>query len=310
MQGWYQVDPKAEYLYSMSPYQAMGNNPILYNDPNGDFIPQLVGAVVGGTVNLVDQALKGNVTSLGEGLAYFGTGAAAGVAVSFGQVGAARAITVVGNKGVQIATGKFSFSDLDSPGDYASLALDVGTDFLSPGLTQAISKPLTKALTPLAQRAVTQGIGSATVTGGGNIVKVGGALDDIAFSAGFTDEFVVTASRITGNSATKLLPAAGQAGRLLKFTGDEAVQHFGRHSDQVMKVLGRDSYNLAQYVGDANRVIQNGTYLPKMNAYVQRIPNTNKVLFTGLKNGGRNISTFGPRTIKGKLKQALLNGGL
>ena len=34
----------AEYLYGMSPYQSMGNNPILYNDPDGDLffvIPQI-----------------------------------------------------------------------------------------------------------------------------------------------------------------------------------------------------------------------------------------------------------------------------
>jgi len=238
VQGWWQVDPKAEALIGLSPYQSMGNNPILYSDPDGDFIAQVVGGVVGGTVNLVDQALKGNVTSFGEGLAYFGTGAAAGVAVSFGQVGAARAITVAGNKGVQIATGKFSFSDLDSPGAYAGLALDVGTDLLSPGLTQAISKPLTKALTPLAQRAVTQGIGSATVTGGGNIVKVGGAFDDIAFSAGFTDEFVVTASRVatTGH---------------VNYVAGVTARSFG-------KVVGEGTVN----VGNTISAIKNGTLNP------------------------------------------------
>jgi len=67
---------------------------------------------------------------------------------------------------------------------------------------------------------------------------------------------------------------------------------------------------LAQYIDDANRVIQNGTYLPQMNAYVQRIPDTNKVLFVGLKNRGKNISTFGPRTIRGKLKKAIQSVGL
>lgn len=61
----------------------------------------MVGALVGGTVNDVDQLIRGNVTSLGAGLANFGTVAVAGVAVSVGQVGLARGITVIGNKGVQ-----------------------------------------------------------------------------------------------------------------------------------------------------------------------------------------------------------------
>ena len=51
---WLQVDP-VEYLHSMSPYQSMGNNPISYNDPNGDFIPQLVGAVVGAGLNVANN---------------------------------------------------------------------------------------------------------------------------------------------------------------------------------------------------------------------------------------------------------------
>src|SRR5690606_36594967 len=36
---WWQVDPKAEVTYDMSPYVSMENNPILNNDPDGDCIP-------------------------------------------------------------------------------------------------------------------------------------------------------------------------------------------------------------------------------------------------------------------------------
>ncbi len=41
---WLGVDPKAEALYGLSPYQAMGNNPITQVDPEGDIffaIPQI-----------------------------------------------------------------------------------------------------------------------------------------------------------------------------------------------------------------------------------------------------------------------------
>jgi RHS repeat-associated protein len=40
---WYQVDPKAEAMMGMSPYCAMGNNPVSYEDPLGDFITWSVG---------------------------------------------------------------------------------------------------------------------------------------------------------------------------------------------------------------------------------------------------------------------------
>ena len=160
---------------------------------------------MGGTVNLVDQALKGNVTSLREGLAYFGTGAAAGIAVSFGQVGLARVITVGGNKITQAVTGKFSFSVLDSPGDIASLVLDVGTDLLSPGLTQALSKPITKAITA---RVLAKAIDDAVVSGGGEFIKrtlskeaaEELAKNSIEWSLVPTEEFVVTASRVASTA--------------------------------------------------------------------------------------------------------------
>ena len=240
---WGQVDPSAESLYSMAPYQSMGNNPIRYKDPNGDFIPQLVGAIVGGTVNLVDQALKGNVTSLGEGLAYFGTGAAAGIAISFGQVGLARGITVGGNKITQAVTGKFSFSELDSPGDIASLVLDVGTDLLSPGLTQALSKPITKAITA---RVLAKAIDDAVVSGGGEFIKrtlskeaaEELAKNGIEWSLVPTEEFVVTASRVatTGH---------------VNYVAGVTARSFG-------KVVGEGTVN----VGNTISAIKSGTLNP------------------------------------------------
>ena len=52
---WWQIDPKAASFLGMSPYAAMGNNPLLYSDPNGDCIICLVilgAAVVNGLVNV------------------------------------------------------------------------------------------------------------------------------------------------------------------------------------------------------------------------------------------------------------------
>jgi len=46
------------------------------------------------------------------------------------------------------------------------------------------------------------------------------------------------------------------------FKGDEAVQHFGKHSDSIMNAMGNKSYGLGQYVDDANQIIQNGTWVP------------------------------------------------
>lgn len=58
---------------------------------------------------------------------------------------------------------------------------------------------------------------------------------------------------------------------LRRFAGDEAVQHFSKHADEVMKALGKRSYNLAEYVADANHVIQTGQWVPELNAYVKLV---------------------------------------
>ena len=58
------------------------NNPLVYVDQNGEFWHIVVGALVGGVINLTMNAIQGNVNSFGEGLAYFGTGALSGLASS------------------------------------------------------------------------------------------------------------------------------------------------------------------------------------------------------------------------------------
>jgi RHS repeat-associated protein len=42
---WMSIDPKASLMPGWSPYVAMNNNPVLLNDPNGDFIPLITGLV-------------------------------------------------------------------------------------------------------------------------------------------------------------------------------------------------------------------------------------------------------------------------
>ena len=75
---WCQVDPYAESFYSISPYNSMGNSPIMYTDPEGGFIHIVIGAAVGGVGNLIYQGFNGNIESFSDGLAAFGIGAGAG----------------------------------------------------------------------------------------------------------------------------------------------------------------------------------------------------------------------------------------
>jgi RHS repeat-associated protein len=70
---WFAVDPKGQFA---SPFLAMGNNPMIGVDPNGEWLHLLFGALIGGTINVLTHLNK--IDNFGEGLKYFGVGALAG----------------------------------------------------------------------------------------------------------------------------------------------------------------------------------------------------------------------------------------
>ena len=184
---WLQVDPKAETLYGMTPYNSMGNNPILHSDPNGDVLPALVVAAialaaVNGTMNVVGQALQGNVTSFWQGLEYFGVGAISGAVTIFNPV-LGRVINAGGNKIVQLANGQWSPTDIDSGKDVLFLAVDVGLDLLQPGMSNGLAKPIAssinRAIEKKAYEAFVKSLGKDAITSSwkGGFKVLGGTVE-------------------------------------------------------------------------------------------------------------------------------------
>ncbi len=113
---------------------------------------------------------------------------------------------------------------------------------------------------------------------------------------------VVIAVRPLGGLGVLGFVSGPSSYKLLKFGGDEAIKHFSKHANQIMKVTGRNSYNLGNYVDDANWIIKHGTYNSNLNGYYYFIGNSSKgealFGFVSLKNKSSVISTFHIKTAK------------
>jgi len=69
-------DPGNPQNYNLYGYGL--NNPLRYTDPTGNFWHIVIGAVIGGVVNLTVKAIQGDIHSFKDGAVAFGIGAVAG----------------------------------------------------------------------------------------------------------------------------------------------------------------------------------------------------------------------------------------
>lgn len=74
------------------------NNPLIYVDITGEWfgLDDLIGFLIGGTINLISNAVQGNIHSWGDGFAAFGAGGAAGTLALYGPAGWAAGGAIVG----------------------------------------------------------------------------------------------------------------------------------------------------------------------------------------------------------------------
>ena len=92
----------------------------------------------------------------------------------------------------------------------------------------------------------------------------------------------------------------------IKFKGDEANNHFNKHAKEIMDTLRKNSYNLKEYIDDANYIIKNGQYTPELNGYVKFMGGKGhaKYGFVGLDRKTGRITTFHVKGIKELEKKA------
>ena len=117
---WLQIDPKAEIVSRLSPYNSMANNPVSYSDPEGDlpFLAIGIGAGIGGILGGTSKAISGGsffdgfwkgaiVGGIGGGLGTIGANSFWGnVGLGFGE-GAVTGGVASGLDGGNIIKGAF-----------------------------------------------------------------------------------------------------------------------------------------------------------------------------------------------------------
>ncbi len=108
---------------------------------------------------------------------------------------------------------------------------------------------------------------------------------------------------------TNLVPPVGKAQDAnLQFNSEQKlVNHFDKHSAEVAHALKRTDYSIEQYLKDANFVVETGTYVPELNAYVKFIGYEGKntlYAFVGLDQNTGNITTYHVKTVDYLIKKA------
>ena len=130
---WLSADPKAHWYPSLSPYAYALNSPLMYKDPNGEWVHLVVGAVIGGVMNLAMNF--GNVNSFWQGLGYFGIGAVAG-ALSAG-IGAGANVAMAGGSFGAGFVGASSVAGVASTGFSAGFITGFASGFTGSFITGA-----------------------------------------------------------------------------------------------------------------------------------------------------------------------------
>ncbi|MFP3839331.1 T7SS effector LXG polymorphic toxin [Bacillus safensis] len=109
-----------------------------------------------------------------------------------------------------------------------------------------------------------------------------------------------------GKNVKRIEKTAKGAGDLIKFKGDQAIIHYEKHSKEIMDAMGKNQYNIKNYLKDANHVIQKGKYVPELNGYVRLVggKGSAKYGFVGLDRKTGNITTFHIKSVKELSKKA------
>jgi RHS repeat-associated protein len=157
------VDPylqMPDFSQNFNRYSYCLNNPLRFNDPSGEIfgLDDLAAAFIGGAINWVSNGCKFNKT----GLAYFGVGAAAGIATYYGGPMAGAAVMGAGNNLTQQVS-QNGWNKVDWWNVAGASAMSMATSYLGGQIGDKFSPVFSKLASnvssnPILQGAISQGL--------------------------------------------------------------------------------------------------------------------------------------------------------
>lgn len=172
-----------DFSQNFNRYSYCLNNPLIYVDQNGEWflIDDLIAAAIGGIFNVIVNAVQGNIHSVGQGFALFGTGAASGLATIYaGPIAGAAvlgATNSIVNQGFNNGWGNIDWMQVGSSG-----IMGGATSYLGGNLGSYLAKPISKLTegiaSPILKEVLTQGTLNATTGFGlGTAMALGSGAD-------------------------------------------------------------------------------------------------------------------------------------
>jgi len=167
---WWQVDPKAEAVMSLSPYQSMNNNPISNVDPDGDS-PILIGAAIGVLSNGIGNAINGENFFKGAGKAALFGAIGGGISAGIGGV----ASNMAANGASKFGVAAFQFGAHSASGGLMSAAQ--GGNFWHGAAAGGFSSGVGSGIDALGGGATAQWLGGGLSGGVGSSIAGGSFWD-------------------------------------------------------------------------------------------------------------------------------------
>jgi hypothetical protein len=155
-----------DYSQNFNRYSYALNNPLIYTDESGEFLHILIPAIVGVVVNVVSGLISGEIRDIGDGFAYFGIGAAAGVATLYGGTYAGAAVLGFGNNAWnQFDRNGYSFNNFDWGESMMSTFTSVATAYIADAMNSYLSGPLNGLTKNIASPVIREGVKNGLTNG-------------------------------------------------------------------------------------------------------------------------------------------------